>query len=100
MATAEKTPVVPKRKKARVVKRVTFSLPEWDAPFTLPDMNRLTQTEQWALASGDVNRLPSVLGVYVSVIEQMTDSEVEAFMGAWAEASGTTPGESEAASVL
>ena len=103
MATPAKVaapPALPKRKKPRRVKYVSFTLPDWDKPFKLPTLNELTQAEQWAIASGDVNRLPIVLGDYVSVIEQMTDTEVEVFMDAWDKASEMTPGESEAASVL
>ena len=89
----------PMRKKSRKVHYVTFTLPDWDEPFTLPDLNRMTQKQQWAVGSGDRARLsaPDVLGPeYTEVVEEMEDDEVEEFMAAWKEASEVEPGESSA----
>lgn len=88
---------VPKRTRARQVPTVEFELDGWDAPFSLPDVNKLTQKQQWAMKSGDISRLRTeVLGDYADIIEDMDDSEVEEFMKGWMEASGVTEGESDA----
>ena len=97
MATPRKK-LIPKRKGTHKVEEVSFELEGWDAPFVLPSMNKLTQKQQWAMKSGDIERLRNdVIGDLADVIEDMTDDEVTEFMEAWAKVSGVDLGESGAA---
>ena len=97
MATPRKK-LIPKRKGTHKVEEVSFELEGWDAPFVLPSMNKLTQKQQWAMKSGESERLRNeVMGELADVIEDMTDDEVTEFTSEWAKASGVDLGESGAA---
>ena len=97
MATPRKKPI-PQRKGTHKVEEVAFELEGWDAPFVLPSMNKLTQKQQWAMKSGEIERLRNeVMGELADVIEDMTDDEVTEFTSEWAKASGVDLGESGAA---
>lgn len=95
----EKAPkvAIPRRHLPRKLAYVTFRLPGWDGEFMLPSRNLLTQREQWGIRRGDETVLREVFGEIYEAVQDMTDDEVIALMGAWGEASGVSAGESNAA---
>ena len=95
----EKAPkvAIPRRHLPRKLAYVTFSLPGWDGEFVLPSRNLLNQREQKGLRSGDETVLREIFKDAFESLLDMTDDEIIALMDAWAEASGVSAGESNAA---
>lgn len=97
---------LPKRKTPKKTKMVTFSLPDYDSPFTLPSMKSVKQKEGKHMSrdqdAGFAEWLERTMGAdaaeMLAFLDDMEADESEVFMGAWQEASGVDLGKSSAAS--
>lgn len=86
----------PKRKNKKQYPMVSFELEEFEGEFTLPKLDALPFGVASALQSGNGAKLVAFLTDYApesaAAVEDLGGDEVEGFMQAWGNASGTDLG--------
>lgn len=87
----------PKRKGGKKqYSMVSFELEEWEGEFTLPKLDSLPFGVASALQSGNGEKLVAFLTEYApdsaEAVEDLGGDEIEDFMKAWGNASGTDLG--------
>ena len=92
MAAVKKT-IGPRRKGKKQYSMVSFELEGFDGEFTLPKLDSLPLGVATALQDGNGGKLMKFLGDYApesaEAVEDLAGDEVEGFMKAWGDASGT-----------